>query len=169
MGESRLREVEQLTQSHTSIRRQVPRPQFRSIWLQWRSCLQDRTGNYLDRDTILVGSLLLCVCFYFLLIIAHVNTPVCVCVPVTQPCPALCDPMDCSLVGSSVHRIFQARILEWVAISFLRESPWPRDWTRVSCVSCIAGEFFTGWAMLISSVCRLNNCNWVGCVWNLPE
>ena len=47
---------------------------------------------------------------------------VCVCVPVTQLCPTLCDPMDCSLVGSSVHRIFQARILEWVAIYFLRES-----------------------------------------------
>ena len=50
-------------------------------------------------------------------------------------CPALCDPMDCSTPGSSVRGIFQARILEWVAISFSRGSSWPRDWTQVSCIS----------------------------------
>ena len=38
---------------------------------------------------------------------------------VAQSCPTLCDPMDCSLLGSSVHGIFHARILEWVAIPFL--------------------------------------------------
>ena len=42
---------------------------------------------------------------------------------VAQSCPTLCDPMDCSPPGSSVHRILQARILEWVAISFSRRSP----------------------------------------------
>ena len=41
---------------------------------------------------------------------------------VTQSCPLLCDPMDCSLPGSSIHGIFQARVLEWVAISFSRGS-----------------------------------------------
>ena len=41
---------------------------------------------------------------------------------VAQSCPTLCDPMDCSLPGSSVHGILQARILEWVAISFSRGS-----------------------------------------------
>ena len=46
----------------------------------------------------------------------------------------LCDPMDCSLPGSSVHGIFQARVLEWVAISFFRRSSWPRDRTQVSCI-----------------------------------
>ena len=51
--------------------------------------------------------------------------------------------MDCSLPGSSVHGILQARILEWVAISFSRGSSWPRDRSRVSCV---AGGFFTDWA-----------------------
>ena len=51
-----------------------------------------------------------------------------------------CDPMGCSLPGSSVHGIFQARILEWFAIPFSRESSWPRDWTQVSCT---AGRFFT--------------------------
>ena len=62
---------------------------------------------------------------------------------VAQLCPTLCDPMDCSLPGSSVHGIFQARIMEWVAISFSRGSSWPRDQTRVS---CIAGRFCTIWA-----------------------
>ena len=46
---------------------------------------------------------------------------------VTQSCPTLCDPMDCSLPGSSVHGIFQARVLKWVAISFSRGSSQPRD------------------------------------------
>ena len=46
---------------------------------------------------------------------------------VAQSCPALCHPMDCSLPGSSVHEIFQARILERVAISFSRRSSEPRD------------------------------------------
>ena len=56
----------------------------------------------------------------------------------------LCDPMDCSLPGSSVHVISQARLLEWVAISSSRGSSWLRDQTCGSCyVSCIAGRFFT--------------------------
>ena len=46
----------------------------------------------------------------------------------------LCDPRDCSPPGSSVHRIFQARILEWVAISFSRGSSWSWDGTQVSCI-----------------------------------
>ena len=58
-------------------------------------------------------------------------------------CVWLCSPMDCSLPGSSVHEIFPARRLEWVAISCSRESSQPRDRTQVSCISCIAGEFFT--------------------------
>ena len=58
---------------------------------------------------------------------------VCVCVCVcAQSCPILCNPMDCSLPGSSVHGISQARILEWVAISYCRGSSWPRVWTQVS-------------------------------------
>ena len=56
---------------------------------------------------------------------------------VAQSCPTLCNPVDCSLPGSSVHGILQARILEYVAISFSRESSWPRDQTCVSYVSCI--------------------------------
>ena len=51
--------------------------------------------------------------------------------------------MDCSLPGSSVHGIFQARILEWVAISFSRRPSWSRDWTQVF---HIVGRHFTVWA-----------------------
>ena len=57
-----------------------------------------------------------------------------------QPCPTLCDPVNCSPPGSSVQGISQARILEWVAIYFSRGSPQLRDQTQVS---CIAGRFFT--------------------------
>ena len=48
-------------------------------------------------------------------------------------CPTLCDPMDCSLPGPSVHGIFQARVLEWGAIAFSGVSSQPRDQTHVSC------------------------------------
>ena len=53
------------------------------------------------------------------------------------------DPMDCSLLGSSVHEIFQVRILEWVAIFCCRVSSQPKDQASVSCVFWIAGRFFT--------------------------
>ena len=56
---------------------------------------------------------------------------------VDQSCPTLCDPMNCSLPGSFAHGIFQARILQWSAISYSRASSRPRGWTHVSCVSCI--------------------------------
>ena len=55
-----------------------------------------------------------------------------------------CNPTDCSLLGSSVHGIPQARILEWVAISFSRGSSRPRNQTQVS---FIAGRFFNDWSM----------------------
>ena len=62
---------------------------------------------------------------------------------ITHSCPTLCDLMDCSLPGSSVHGTFQARGLEWVAISFSRGSSPPRDRTQVS---CSIGRRFTVWA-----------------------
>ena len=61
---------------------------------------------------------------------------------VTQSCSTLCDSMDCSLPGSSAHGIFQARVLEWLAISFSRGSSRPRDWTQIS---CIVGRRFPIW------------------------
>ena len=66
----------------------------------------------------------------------------CMCVLVTQSCLTLSNPVDWSPPGSSVHGILQARILEWVAISFSRGSSWPRDQTWDSST---AGRFFTVW------------------------
>ena len=62
---------------------------------------------------------------------------------VAQSCLILCDPVDCSLPGFSVHGILQAGVLEWVAISFSRGSSRPRDWTQVS---RIGGRRFNLWA-----------------------
>ena len=81
--------------------------------------------------------------FFLSQILCELRKRVCACVLVILPCPTLCDPMDCSLPGSSVHGILQARILERVAISSSRRSSQPRDWTQVS---CSAGRFFTIWA-----------------------
>ena len=70
------------------------------------------------------------------------------CVLSLQSCPTLCDPMDCSLPGSSVHGILQARILEWAAISFSRGSSPTKD--RAS--PALAGGFFTTSATLVREI-----------------
>ena len=62
---------------------------------------------------------------------------------IAQSCPTLCDPRDCGLPSSSVHGIFQAIVLELIAISFSSGSSWPRDRTQVS---CIVDRRFTIWA-----------------------
>ena len=67
----------------------------------------------------------------------------CVYVPSLQSCLTLCDPVDCSLPGSSVHEILQARILEWVAMPSSRGSSQPRGRTHFSCGSWTAGRFLT--------------------------
>ena len=66
----------------------------------------------------------------------HYASSPCVCAKAVLSCPTLCNPTACSPPGSSVHRILQARILGWVAISSSRESSWLRDWTQVSYISC---------------------------------
>ena len=78
----------------------------------------------LDLSTSSVPRMCVCVC-------------VCVC---AQSCLRVCNPVDCSLPGSSAHGIFQARILEWVAISSSRGSSRHRDQTLVSCISCIGRQ-----------------------------
>ena len=77
--------------------------------------------------------------FFFNWSIVDLCVCVCVCVLVAQSCLTLCDRMDCSPPGSSVHGILQARILEWAAISFSRGSSQPREQTQVS---CIAGSLY---------------------------
>ena len=69
--------------------------------------------------------------------------PLCVCV---QSCATLCNPTDCSPLGSSLHEIFQARILEWVPVSFSRGSSWCRDQIHVSWVSCTGRRILYHWA-----------------------
>ena len=78
----------------------------------------------------------------FLFLKSPSNIPLYICIVCVraQLCSILCDPMDCSWPGSSVHGIFQARILPQVAISFTRASSWPRDRSWVSCVSCIGRQ-----------------------------
>ena len=62
-----------------------------------------------------------------------------------------CNPMGCSLPGSSIHGILQARILEWVAISFSRGSSWPRNRTQVSCITgSYKGSPLLEWQLFLS-------------------
>ena len=68
-------------------------------------------------------------------------------------CVQLCDPLDCSPPGSSVHGIFQARVLEWGAISFSRRSSQPRGWTQVS---RIVGRCFRIYSRILTEMfCKL--------------
>ena len=90
--------------------------------------------HYIEQETIYIYTLL-CIFHYVLSQDTHTHTRL-----VTKSYPTLCDPLDWSPPGSSVHGIFQARVLEWVAISFCRVSSRSRD---QNFISCIAGEFFT--------------------------
>ena len=83
---------------------------------------------------------------------------------VTQSCPTLCDSIDWGLPGYSVHGIFQAIVLEWIAISFSRASSQPRARTRVS---CIVDRRFTVWAtrevhvsMRLAEICECRAYTW---------
>ena len=84
---------------------------------------------------------------------------VCVCARSLQSCPTLGDPLDCSLPGSSVHEILQARILEWVAMPFSRGSSWCRIEPVSLMSSALAGRFFTisaTWETLIQPCKSIN-------------
>ena len=74
---------------------------------------------------------------------SHVKNALCMHAKLLQSCSTLCDPVEHSLPGSSLHGTIQARILEWVAMPSSRGSSWPRDQPRDSCGSCISGRFFT--------------------------
>ena len=81
-----------------------------------------------------------------------IRVNLCGCVSsVNQSCPALCNLMDCSLLGSSIHGIFLVRIWEWFAISSSRGSSWPRDQTPVSHVTCIGRQVLYHWTTTLKS------------------
>ena len=80
--------------------------------------------------------------FLFFLIYSYTFNMDYACILSCFSCIGLCDPMDCSLPGSSVQEILQARILEWVAMPSSRESSPIKEPKRVSSISCIAGGLF---------------------------
>ena len=89
--------------------------------------------------------------------------------------PSLWDPLDCSPLGSSVHGILQARILEWVAISSSRGSSQPRDQTHVSCISCIGRQILyhcttweAFWLVWLDLKEWSGGCGWDGRGWARP-
>ena len=75
----------------------------------------------------------------------EINNIVLCCCLVAKSCLTLWDPIDCSPPGSSVHGISQARILEWVAISFFRGSSQPRGGTHISCIARRILYHWTTW------------------------
>ena len=97
---------------------------------QWadHSIIRKRSQSVND-EGYLPRSLHETACHYFSLMVeVGPKEPMKVKVLIAQSCPTLCDPMDSSLPGSSVHGILQASILEWVAIPFSRGSSQSRDW-----------------------------------------
>ena len=117
-----------------------------SFRIDWFDLAVQRTLKRLLQHHSLKASILWCLAF-FMAQLSHpymtTGKTIVVIVLVTQSCPTLCDPTDCSPPGSSVYGILQARILQWIAIPFSRGSSQSRDRTQVSCV---AGRFFTVWA-----------------------
>ena len=87
--------------------------------------------------------------------LSHLESPPLSYSEVAQSCPTPCDPIACSLPGSSTHEIFQARILEWVAISFSRGSSQPRDRTHT------AGRLFTVWATREAPLYPVSSSNYL--------
>ena len=124
--------------------------------------LQVHSGCYIQQNFL----------FFFFKSLSSIPLYVCTCMKLkvlfTHSCLTLYNPVDCSLPGSTVHGILQARILEWVAIPFSRRSSWCRDWTLVS---CIAGAFFTIWATREIHMC-IHTCThtyhiliWIALLW----
>ena len=103
----------------------------------WRDCLFSIVYSCLICHIIMYYR-----CMALFLASVLCSTNLCLCVHVcAQSCLTLWDPMDCSPPGSSVHGMFQARILEWFSISHSKGSSRPRDQTHVSWVSCIGSPY----------------------------
>ena len=119
--------------------------------LSFRASSRDAAQNsFLDLDAFTLGEFIQ----LFLRFMSYSICLLCMC-SLAQLCPTLCDPMDCSPPGSSVHGILQARILEWVALPFSRGFSQPRDQAHISCVSCIGRRVLDHQRHLGSPVCTL--------------
>ena len=105
---------------------------FQYLWLVC-SCFLFFLGSVLQQCIFLRICPFLPGCPFYWHIFAHMGRRACL---VSQSCLTLCNTMDCSLPGFSVHGILQVRLLEWVTISYSRESSWCKDWTHISCSSC---------------------------------
>ena len=81
---------------------------------------------------------------------------------IVKSCPTLCDPMGCSILSSSIHGIFQARVLEWLVVFFSRGSSQPRDQTWVFCT---ADRCFTIWATRETLFMFKHPWNYLGLPW----
>ena len=106
-----------------------------------KGCRVDKNLTFVLKDVYTCVCVCLCVCIYLLNM--YINTYISFIYmwsEVAQSCSTLCDPMDCSLSGFSIHGIFQARVLKWIAIYFSRGPSQPRNRTRVS---WLAGKRFT--------------------------
>ena len=108
-------------------------------WLIWQEVLHFSPGRVSKSNSWMPSDLLWP--SLSSLVICTVLVAVC-----AQACMTLCDPMDCSPPGSTIQGIFQARILEWVAVSSSRGSSWTREWTHVFCISCIGRWILYSWA-----------------------
>ena len=122
-----------------TVARQAPLSMGFSRQEYWRRLPSPPLGDLLDPGSNLCFLCLLH-CRQILYPLSHRGSPlfldVVFVVLVAKLCPTLCDPMDCSPPASSVHGIFQARTLEWAAISSCRGFSQPRDQTHVSRVPC---------------------------------
>ena len=107
--------------------------------------LQSRESQRVQQDSETKPTAIIYVCMCLIYDIFYIPF-MCTCVySVAQLHLTLCNATDWSPPGSSVHEIFQARILEWVAISFPRESSWPKD--RIH-ISCIGRQILYHWTIL---------------------
>ena len=108
--------------------------------------------------------LCLCYLFFFFFHYHHHGISQVFKMLVAQLCLTFCDPMDCSLPGSSVHGILQARIVEWVAISFSKDSSWSRDRTGSPALQVESLPLsLLGSPKCLHGSCNFPNCFHLGC------
>ena len=89
-------------------------------------------------DTCIVNAFSQSVACLFTFLMISLDEQFCMCAKSLQSCLTLCDPADCSLSGTSVHGILQARILKWVVISLSRGSSWPRNQSNPCFLNCLS-------------------------------